>query len=97
MTAQENTRAARAAAAFVAAHGAPTRAVVANIGRAGARVVLVGKDGTMGDVIVPDTAAGESLVAEVSGLEAADWDRETTAATRIGSRHRAKMAARTRG
>jgi hypothetical protein len=88
----------KAAAAFVAAHGKPSRAVVENVGRAGARVVLVGADGAMGDVIVPGPEAGEALVAEVEGLEASEeWDRETVAAAKIGAAHRAKMAARARG
>ncbi|WP_026423972.1 hypothetical protein [Actinokineospora inagensis] len=87
----------RSAEAFVAAHGKPSRAVVENIGRAGARVVLVGADGAMGDLIVSDVEAGAALVAGIDGLEAAEWDRETVAATRIGAQHRAKMAARVRG
>jgi hypothetical protein len=88
----------KAAAAFVAAHGKPARAVVQNIGSAGARVVLVGADGAMGDVIVADPEVGEALVARVEGLELSEeWDRETVAAAKIGAAHRAKMAARTRG
>ena len=88
----------KAAAAVVAAHGKPARAVVENVGRAGARVVLVGADGAMGDVIVPNPAVGEALVARVDGVEASEeWDRETVAAARIGAAHRAKMAARARG
>ncbi|GAA2982337.1 hypothetical protein [Actinokineospora diospyrosa] len=87
----------RAATAFVAAHGQPSRAVVEAIGRAGARVVLVGEDGSMGDVVVPSTEVGAALVEQVEGLEQTEWDRETVAATRIGAGHRAKMAARARG
>ncbi|MCK2242624.1 MULTISPECIES: hypothetical protein [unclassified Crossiella] len=81
-----------AATAFVAAHGKSARAVVENIGRAGVRVVLVGDDGALGDVIVPDMATGEALVAKVEGLDGHDWDRETIAATKIGPAHRKKMA-----
>lgn len=84
----------KAATAFVAAHGGSARAVVENIGRAGARVVLVGEDGAMGDVIVAGPAAGEALIERVDGLEAAEWDRETVAATTIGAAHRRKMANR---
>ncbi|WP_018686132.1 hypothetical protein [Actinokineospora enzanensis] len=87
----------KAVAAFVAAHGRPTRAVVENIGRAGARVVLVGPDGTMGDVVVADVEAGAALIERVDGVQAAEWDRETVAGARIGSAHRKKMAARARG
>ncbi|WP_436496908.1 hypothetical protein [Actinokineospora sp. HUAS TT18] len=101
--ADENTepqvpaQAVKAATAFVAAHGAPTKAVVENIGRKGARVVLVGDDGALGDVMVPAPAAGEALVARVDGIELSEWDRETVSSTKIGAGHRRKMAARTRG
>jgi hypothetical protein len=90
-------QAVKAATAFVAAHGVGSRAVVENMGRKGARVVLVGDDGAMGDVLVPDPAVGEALVAKVDGLELAEWDRETVSAAKIGSGHRRKMAARMRG
>ncbi|MQA07635.1 MAG: hypothetical protein GEU98_03605 [Pseudonocardiaceae bacterium] len=85
-------RALGSARAFVAAHGKPSRAVVENIGRSGVRVVLVGADGVLGDVIVASMDAAEALVTEVEGLEAASWDTETTAATKIGSAHRRRMA-----
>ena len=96
-TPQITPQALKAAKAFVAAHGKPSKAVVEPIGRAGARVVLVGADGAMGDVVVPTVETGEALVAKVDNLEAAEWDRETVSATKIGSGHRAKMAARSRG
>jgi hypothetical protein len=85
-------RAVSSAKAFVAAHGRPTRAVVSRLGRAGARVVLVGHDGALGDIIVPSVEAGEALVA-ATDVHAAEWDRETTAAAKIGPRHRRRMAA----
>ena len=80
------------AKAFVAAHGRPTRAVVEPIGRAGARLVLVGNDGAMGDIVVPDVVTGEAVI-EAAGAQAAEWDRDTVAATKIGPRHRRRMAA----
>jgi hypothetical protein len=83
-----------AARKFVKAHGKPSRAVVENIGRAGARVVLVGADGAMGDVVVPSVATGEALVEAVEDLEAASWDAETVKAAKIGPEHRRKMAGR---
>jgi hypothetical protein len=85
-------RAVTSAKDFVAAHGRPTRAVVEPIGRVGARLVLVGHDGAMGDIVVPDVATGEAVV-EAAGAQPAEWDRETTAATKIGPRHRRRMAA----
>ncbi|WP_424186031.1 hypothetical protein ACOBQX_29810 [Actinokineospora sp. G85] len=87
----------KAATGFVKQHGKPARAVVEPIGRAGARVVLVGGDGAMGDVLVPSVETGEALVEKVRDLDAAEWDRETVEAAKIGSGHRVKMATRTRG
>ncbi len=83
-----------AARKFVKAHGKPSRAVVENIGRAGARVVLVGADGALGDVVVPSVATGEALIEAVEDLEAAAWDSETVNQTKIGPEHRRKMAGR---
>ncbi|GAA2359012.1 hypothetical protein GCM10009854_41910 [Saccharopolyspora halophila] len=80
------------AKAFVADHGGAARAVVEGIGRMGARVVLVGEDGQLGDVMVPDVATGEALVEKVDGLTGSDWDADTTAALKIGAAHRRRMA-----
>jgi len=82
----------KAARDFVAAHGKPSRAVVENVGRAGARVVLVGSDGAMGDVFVPRMSTGEALVAAVDDLDVTGWDAETVNATKIGPAHRRRMA-----
>jgi hypothetical protein len=81
-----------AARAFVAEHGAPARGVVERIGRAGARVVLVGADGALGDVLVADVATGAALIEAIDDLEAATWDADTVGATAIGAAHRRKMA-----
>lgn len=85
------------AEAFVARHGGddpdvPVRGVVERLGRRGGKVVLVGADGRIGDVLVPSVAAGERLVSEVPGITAASWDGETVAATRIGPERRRQMA-----
>ncbi|MET8764786.1 hypothetical protein [Lentzea sp. NPDC004782] len=82
-------------AEFVKAHGKPgtaVRAVVEPIGRAGARIVLVGADGAMGDVMAKGVEAATKAVEAVDNVEQAEWDRETTAATKIGPAHRRKMA-----
>lgn len=82
-------------AEFVRAHGKPgtaVRAVVEPIGRSGARIVLVGADGAMGDVMAKDVEAATKAVEAVDNVEQAEWDRETTAATKIGPAHRRKMA-----
>ncbi|EHR60871.1 hypothetical protein SaccyDRAFT_1977 [Saccharomonospora cyanea NA-134] len=81
-----------AARAFVTEHGKPVKAVVQRIGRAGARVVLVGDDGALGDVVVPSVETGEALIEAVDGVEAAEWDAETVGATVIGAEHRRRMA-----
>lgn len=81
----------KAARAFVAAHGKPSRAVVEPIGRIGSRVVLVGADGAMGDVIVSSVEAGKALIEAIEELESAEWDTETVGATVIGPRHRRRM------
>jgi hypothetical protein len=94
---QPSPTAVKAAAAFVAAHGKPSRAVLENVGLAGVRVVLVGADGAMGDVMVASLAEGEALIERTEGLDAAEWDRETVGGAKIGAGHRAKMAARARG
>jgi hypothetical protein len=86
-----------AARRFVAAHGKPAKAVVENIGRAGARVVLIGADGALGDVVVPGPATGEALIESVEDLEPATWDAETVNATAIGPEHRRRMAGPGRG
>ena len=82
-------------AEFVKAHGKPdtaVRAVVEPIGRAGARIVLVGADGAMGDVVVGDVESATKAVEAAAGVEQAEWDRDTTAAAKIGPAHRRKMA-----
>ena len=81
-----------AARKFVAEHGKPSRGVVENIGRAGARVVLVGADGALGDIVVPATGTGEALVEAVEDLEPAEWDAATVNSVKIGPAHRHRMA-----
>ena len=80
------------AKAFVAEHGGAARAVVENLGRAGARLVLIGSDGALGDVMVLSPAVGEAVSEAVDGLDANDWDADTVAELQIGAAHRRKMA-----
>ncbi|HEX7301509.1 hypothetical protein [Lentzea sp.] len=82
-------------AEFVKTHGrdgAGVKAVVEPIGRSGARIVLVGADGAMGDVMTKTVEDATGAVEAAQGVEAAEWDRETTAAAKIGPAHRRKMA-----
>ena len=83
----------KAARDFVRKHG-PSKAVVQEIGQMGVRVVLVGGDGAMGDVLVDSRAAAEGMIASVDGLDAATWDAGTVNATKIGTAHRQRMAGR---
>ncbi len=77
---------------FVRDHGGSATAVAENLGNPGVRLVLVGQDGAMGDVMVPDSATAESVVGAVDGLESGEWDSETAAALTIGAEHRRRMA-----
>lgn len=86
-------KAAGVARGFVRKHG-PSKAVVEPIGQAGARVVMVGEDGAMGDVLVADAPAAEALIDQVDGLSASTWDAETVNATKIGAAHRKLMGTR---
>lgn len=81
-----------AARGFVAEHGTPTKGVVERIGSMGARVVLVGADGAMGDVVAASPESGAALIEAIDDIEAAEWDAETVNATVIGAEHRRKMA-----
>lgn len=85
-------KAVKQASEFLTAHGKTARAVIEPIGRAGARIVLVGEDGAMGDLVVPTVEAASEVVAAVPELVEAEWDRETTSQIKIGSPHRKKMA-----
>ncbi|MPY77714.1 MAG: hypothetical protein GEV04_04305 [Actinophytocola sp.] len=79
------------ARAFAKAHGTPVRAVVEPIGRSGARVMLVGNDGALGDVVVPSVEIGTALIDAVDDVEKATWDSDTVGATVIGPGHRRRM------
>jgi len=66
---------------FVAKHGAST-AVVSYLGQRGARIVLVGADGTWGDQVVPDVAAGTAACAAAGITVTEKWSRELTESVR---------------
>ncbi len=78
---------------FVRRNGGTASAVIAPIGGAGVRVVLVGSDGgTLGDTVVEDVQTAQALVGAVDGLEVAEWDRELSSAATPRAGHYAKMA-----
>ncbi|MCX2734083.1 hypothetical protein OOZ19_27895 [Saccharopolyspora sp. NFXS83] len=91
-TTAPSPKAVATAKAFALAHGGSALAVVENLGQAGARLVLIGEDGALGDVLVADVTAGEAVVEAVEQLTASEWGGETTAALQIGPAHRRKMA-----
>jgi hypothetical protein len=67
---------------FVAAHGGSADAVVAHLGRRGARVSLVGADGVWGDQVLADVATATAACA-AAGVPVADsWGRELSEAVR---------------
>lgn len=80
------------ARAFAKAHGGSARAVVENIGQSGARVVLIGEDGTFGDVVVGTAEQATALVEQLEELSAHEWDTETTGQLAISTEHRKRMA-----
>ena len=85
---------ARAVAAvdrFVAAHGAATSAVVQGVSRDQVRITLVGADGHLGDVLVPDAATAGAVVA-ASRATGAEWGRELSGSVVLTRTNRMRMA-----
>lgn len=76
---------------FTASHGGVARAVVQPVSRGQVRLVLVGSDGTLGDVMVPDVATAEAVVA-ASSATVAEWDRELAGSVRLSRERRLRMA-----
>lgn len=66
-------------------------AVIAHLGRSGARIVAIGPDGSFGDAVVGSVAAAEE-VCRRAGVPTADWDRETSAKLVVSPADRTKMA-----
>ena len=77
---------------FLSAHGGSGHAVLQNIGRAGVRITLIGKDGILGDEVVRDLPAAKAVVAEVDGLAESEWTRELVSSATPAPGHARKMA-----
>lgn len=78
---------------YVAREGGSAKAVLQPVGGAGVRITLVGgDDGVLGDRMVDSLAVAKAVVAEVEGLETAEWDRDLTSRTEITPAHWRKMA-----
>ena len=76
---------------FAAAHDG-ARAVVQFVGEGATRITLVGIDGgVLGDVVVPNVATAEAVIA-ASDAEAAEWDRELAGAVTPPAGLRKRMA-----
>jgi DNA-binding LacI/PurR family transcriptional regulator len=68
--------------AFATDHGGSATAVVSHLGRRGARIVLVGADGTWGDAVAADMEAARSAC-EAAGVPVAGaWERELAEAVK---------------
>ncbi len=76
---------------FVEEHGGPGTAVIAYLGRPGARIVVVAADGLFADAVVPgmDEAV---LVCEQAGIAVGSWDRELTSRITPSHADRVRMA-----
>src|SRR6187200_2866822 len=60
---------------FVGAHGGAT-AVIEYVGRRGARIVLVGGDGTWGDRVAPSTDVAREACEQAGVTVENSWERE---------------------
>lgn len=63
---------------FAAAHGGAATTFIEYVAASFTRVIVIAKDGSYGDQVLPTPDAAES-VAEAAGFEVTpSWDRETT-------------------
>ena len=90
---REVSRSAGAVRAFAAAHGGSARAVVQGVAAHAVRITLVGGDGILGDVVVPDDETAQAVLAAAE-VPAEEWDRELASAVGLSDAHRARMAGR---
>lgn len=68
-------------------------ATVQPMGRAGARIVVVGPDGAFGDAVVASQDEG-TQVCRRAGIDLVRWDRDLSARVLISPRDRLRMAGR---
>ncbi|MCQ0022255.1 hypothetical protein M4914_04340 [Streptomyces somaliensis DSM 40738] len=77
--------------AFAAEHGG-ARGQLSYVGQAGTRIVLVGEDGTWGDLVAPDGRTARDA-AEMAGLALQEsFDGELAAKVRTGPYEWSRMA-----
>ncbi|MDQ2848180.1 MAG: hypothetical protein M3Y77_17925 [Actinomycetota bacterium] len=66
-------------------------AVIERLGADRARIVLIGSDGSFGDVVVDSVEAAEEAC-RLAGIDVGSWDRETAAKLVTNRGDRTKMA-----
>ncbi|MGW0712733.1 hypothetical protein ACWD4G_43550 [Streptomyces sp. NPDC002643] len=76
---------------FAKAHGG-AEAQVAYIGQRGARIVLVGEDGSWGDLVAPTYAIAEQAVRKSGVTVHEDFDGELAAKVKTGPYEWTRMA-----
>jgi hypothetical protein len=91
--AREVARSAKSVRRFAEGHGGSARAVVQGVAAHAVRITLVGGDGILGDVVVPDAETAAAVLDE-AGVEAHEWDRELASSVELSAAHRARMAGR---
>jgi hypothetical protein len=77
--------------AFAGDHGGVAVAVIENMGRFGARIIVIAPDRAFGDALVSSVEAAREVCVR-AGLEVREWDRETTGALTLSPRDRERMA-----
>lgn len=85
------TRLARQISTFSKAHGG-AEGQIAYLGQRGARIVLVGEDGTWGDLVAPSYELAEQAVAKAGITVHEDFDGEFAAKVRTGPYEWTRMA-----
>ncbi|PWI43515.1 hypothetical protein [Streptomyces sp. ICBB 8177] len=85
-------RLAKRIGAFAGSHGGSAEGQIAYVGEVGTRIVLVGSDGTWGDLVAPSYEIAERAV-EASGIARHDsFDGEMAAKVRTGAYEWKRMA-----
>ena len=85
-------RLARQITAFAAAHGGSADGQIAYIGAIGTRIVLVGADGTWGDLVAPSHVIAERAARRAAITLHDDFDGELAARVRTGPYEWKRMA-----
>jgi len=76
---------------FAAEHGGSGTAVIAYLGRPGARIVVVAADGAFADAVVPGVDDA-NIICAAAGLTVGTWDRELSARITVSHQDRVRMA-----